>query len=239
MSQSERNTGFLSVDSDYNFDLYLDTMYIASRSFSNLALPPGNYILRAYDANDLSWQSRGFTRQVQILPGEHVKLTFDQQQAIHLYSKPFGSEVYLNNELLGKTPLVVTNPITNTEKLTLKKTGFQEFNLFVNNNQKEYLVELKRKDDINQTLVFRAVPDKKHISWLREGLVVTSLVSSWASFFFKREADKNYEKYLRTADPFQMVTSFRKTQDFDRYAEIALGVSLVSLGTYLFLLLID
>jgi hypothetical protein len=98
---------------------------------------------------------------------------------------------------------------------------------------------LTRKIDFDPSIVLKEVPNKKHFSWLREGLVVTSLVGSWASFFFKREADKHYDRYLRTADPAEMHRSFKKTEDFDRYAEIAIGISIISVGTYLYLLITD
>ena len=70
-------------------------------------------------------------------------------------------------------------------------------------------------------------------------LVVVSLASSWASFYFKREADKYYNQYQRASDSRDMISLYSKTERYDRMSEIAIAVSAVTLGTYLYILLFN
>jgi hypothetical protein len=220
-------------------DIYIDTTYIASHSFSYLSLESGRYTLYAYEPNNLEWKPNSIKKQIEIIKGEHLQIDLSDFESVRIYSKPYNSYVYSNNILMGRTPLILQTSKAQDQSLTIKKEGFNDYAFSLTDNQKQYMIELNRLDNYEHLTVLKSGAENNHFRWYREGLIVTSVVSSWASFFFKKRADLNYNRYLRTAEPVQMVTSFRRTQDFDRYAEIALGVSLVSLGIYFFILIID
>lgn len=238
-TQTDANKGYLSVETTPSLDIYVDTTYIASHSFSYLSLAAGKHTLYAYQSKNLKWNQSGVKKQIDIKPGEHLSIILDSLETVRIYSNPFNSDVYANDAFLGKTPLVMNLSPLNNQALTIRKKGFKDYSLALNEDQRDYMVQLRHLDNYKQIDVLKSGPESNHFRWYREGLIVTSVVSSWASFFYKRRADEYYDRYLHTADPFQMVTSYRRTQDFDRYADIALGISLVSLGIYLFILIID
>jgi hypothetical protein len=239
LTQSKSKIGYLSVESDASLDIYIDTTYIASHSFSYLSLAAGKYTLYAYQSNSLKWNQSSIKKPIEIKHGEHLSINLNSLETFRIYSTPFNSDVYANGTFLGKTPLAMNLSPVNGQALTIRKMGFEDYSLALNEDQREYQVQLRRLENHKHNYVLKSGPEKSHFKWYREGLIVTSVVSSWASFFYKRKADEYYDRYMHTADPFQMVMSFRRTQDFDRYADIALGISLVSLGIYLFILIID
>ena len=239
LTQTESNTGYLSVESDSGLDIYIDTTYIASHSFSHLVLPTGKYTLYAYKSNSLKWNKSGIQKQINIKADELLSVNLDTLETIRIYSNPFNCDVYDNGSYLGKTPLMMNLPPLSSHSLTIQKKGFKDYSLMLNEDQRDYKVQLQLLDQYIHNDVLKSGLNNNDFKWYKEGLIVTSVVSSWASFFCKRKADDYYDHYMHTADPLQMETSFRKTQDFDRYADIALGISLVSLGVYLFTLIID
>jgi hypothetical protein len=82
-------------------------------------------------------------------------------------------------------------------------------------------------------------PSQGGLKWYREGLVVTSLIASWTSFYYKRQADQAHARYLVTSDSRKRFALWNQTRQYDTFSEIAIGVSVATLGTYFFLLLID
>ena len=81
--------------------------------------------------------------------------------------------------------------------------------------------------------------DNSQTTWFKEGFVVVSVLSSWAAFYFKREADKNYNKYLEEGNTSKMNYYYDTTKKLDTYSDISITVSLASLGTYMYFLIFD
>ena len=236
---AQEDTGYLSVDVDENFVISLDTLIVSNHSFSNLALKPGTYKIRAFNPDDISWYQNTFDKVIKIIPGEKVEINFKQNNYYRIYSTPINSKVFFQDKLLGKTPLFLNKDIYNDIELTLQKNGFKNKTFLLSANSNEYFINFNERDESQNRKVFLTGIEKSNLKWIEEGLILTSLLSSWTSFFFKREADKSYEKYLNSANPQKMEDYFNKAENFDTYAEIAIGVSIVSLGTYLYILLTD
>ena len=70
LSQSDSKMGYLSVESDASLDIYIDTTFIASHSFSYLSLAAGKYTLYAYQSKSLKWNQNGIRKQIEIKAGE-------------------------------------------------------------------------------------------------------------------------------------------------------------------------
>jgi len=233
--------GYLSVNASKDYQIFINDSLLNQGSFSKLALKPGDYDLSALNPNNLSWLNRGFIQNIEIIHGETTTVFIPVSEYITIRSKPFGSEIYNENRLIGTTPLVLSSEKYNGKNFILKKAGFEDKSFVILKNNKNYSFDLVQKDNDKNfpNPVLNANLEKNNFNWLKEGLVVTSLLSSWASFYFKREADKNYDKYLHSADPQMMQYYFNRTGDFDKYSEIAIGVSVVALGTYIYILISD
>ncbi len=94
-------------------------------------------------------------------------------------------------------------------------------------------------------LKFKYIPLKsQHLAksekikkYLKPGLATLAIMSNWGSFYLKRVADDYYDRYRSTSNLHEINYYYRKTQQFDQWSNVLLGVSVVSISVYLYLLL--
>jgi len=239
-SSMAQGTGYLSVTADDSMRIYVDTLLVGEKKVSFLELPTGTYRVHAYNPYHRNWSDRGTTQNVKITSGEHVRLDLKSGEKVKIISVPFGSRVYIGNDFLGQAPLIYDRRTLSDQPLRIENKGFQNKSFTLVQGQNVYRVSLDRLEpDKKQTRLARYRENENTIKWYREGLVVVSLASSWASFYFKREADKYYTQYRRASDSRDMISLYSKTENYDRMSDIAIAVSAVTLGTYLYLLLFN
>jgi len=231
--------GYLTLNVETGYQVLLDSQLIADRSFENMPLIAGDYLLHAYNPNDLIWQNRGIIKKITIYEAETLVVDFITENKISIFSNPPGGLVYVDNQLIGQTPLQALYSYPDGKLFRVIKDGYQEGSFIKEAEKKNYTIKLKTILLPPALTVLQDHPNENNLKWLHEGLIITSLASSWLSFLFKREADANYEKYLRSARPSDMQKYYDRTIRFDHYAEISVGISLVSLGGYFYLLLTD
>ncbi|MCB0283126.1 MAG: hypothetical protein KDF60_11150 [Calditrichaeota bacterium] len=78
--------------------------------------------------------------------------------------------------------------------------------------------------------------NEKNIS-VKTTLIVSAIAANWFSFYLKRRADNYYDKYQSASDLSRINNYYNKTEQYDNFSEIMLGISTVALGTYIYLLL--
>ena len=76
ISSAQDDIGYLSVDVDENFVIYMDTLILSNHAFSNLAVKPGEYQIRAFKPDDLSWHHTTFEKLIKIRAKERIELNF-------------------------------------------------------------------------------------------------------------------------------------------------------------------
>jgi hypothetical protein len=231
--------GFLSIDNKDSLMIYLDSIPVSNRSFDSLCLEPGIYHLRAIPDNSLNWLNGGDERTVEILPDSCLKLELEKSIYINLNSVPYGCEVHHHDHIIGTTPLLIKKKDFLNDSLLLKKQGYLEQTITIGERQDHYRAILERINGAKESPVIKNRQEKKYIHWEREGLLICSILTGWGSFIFKREADHYYDKYQKTTSPQLIETYYNRTKNYDRWAEISLGVSIISLGSYFYLLIKD
>jgi len=191
------------------------------------------------DNHDFSWNKRASREIIQVLPGQEVTKDFQSKNFVKILSRPVGSDVYLGSILLGKTPLILKEDILSGQPVVLRKNGYKEKTFaFQDLSDKEYLT-LPKADPGDDDDVFEASLGATRVNWLRESLIFASFASSWAAFMFKRKADQNYSGYLNSSIPVMMDRYYTESQKFDRYSEIAIGISVATLSVYMLLLIME
>jgi hypothetical protein len=234
------NTGYLSVSVEKGMQIYIDTTFIGAHSFSYMELPVGDYTIHVFNAQTHDWSDRGMKKTITINENGYVKLDFVLTNQIKVLSLPIGGRVFAGEKLIGNTPITFDRSLVGTEAIKIEKNGYMEQSFNLNSNQKEYSFSLRPIENDPQFNVAKlSTESQKGLKWYREGLVVTSLIASWAAFYYKREADQSYSRYRVTSDSRKRFALWNQTRKYDTFAEIAIGVSVATLGTYFFLLLID
>jgi len=239
-AQNEIETGTLSISLKSPGYIYIDSEYLSNKSIQNLNLKNGKYHISVFNSNSRKWNERGFEKSITILPEMHTELLIENTNLYYFNSTPYNSEIVQRNETLGKTPTFINSyDIDKSVKLTIQKSGYIDKEVFVSPNQYEYFFNLKPetiKSDIN---IASTGLDNSQTTWFKEGFVLVSVLSSWAAFYFKRKADKYYDKYLQEGNHLKMNNYFDKTEKFDTYSDVSIAVSLTSLGTYMYFLIFD
>jgi hypothetical protein len=240
-SQLPEQVGFITVKAPDSLHIFLNEELISRGSFESLALQPGTYKIHAYNMKNLSWINRGIEKTISIHNNENKFINFSDTHGIKILSMPPASQVFYNEKYLGKTPILFfpEDEDTKNGEITIIREGYQKGQVTLNGGTNEYKVILKPKDNFPERIVYKSSLKSGGFRWSREGLIVASLATSWLSFYFKREADRNYDKYLRASDPGKMETYYDRTSNLDAYAEISVGISVLSLGTYFYFLLTD
>jgi len=75
--------------------------------------------------------------------------------------------------------------------------------------------------------------------YVRRGLLATTIVSNWAAFYLKRQADDYYRQYQRASELGQIKHYYNKTARYDNYATAMLIISGAALTAYLYFLFTD
>jgi hypothetical protein len=234
VAQNE-SAGYLSIDNHNNMNIYLDSILIANHSFTNLALNPGTYTIRADYQGSTSWLPAGYQQSVEILPDSCIKLNLELTIFINIKSQPYGAALFLDEKYVATTPVLLNKDDYLNHTLLIKKDGYQDRWININENENKYNIILHTSN--GNTTVLKGKQDKKYLSWKKEGLIISSIVTSWMAFLLKRQADHYYDKYKTTSNPALIERYYDNTKKYDLYADIALGVSIISLGTYFYYLI--
>jgi hypothetical protein len=227
----------LTIQVDPEVEIFLDKTLIANQSFSQLAVQTGTYELIIVDTHNFSWNDRAIRETIQIVPGGELNRDFRSENYRKISSQPVGADIYLGSILLGQTPYTIKKELLQDQSITLRKNGFKEKSFSLTQIDETDYLKLSRLDE-DDTPVFRAALGGTQINWFREGLIFTSFLSSWASFMFKREADKNFTlASINSSIPPISQQYYDQAKQFDQYAHVAIGVSVAALGVYMLIIM--
>lgn len=235
----ESETGHLTIEVDPHNEIYIDSVLVANQSFTRLALQAGTYRIHVQDSHDFSWDSRPVEETVRIMPSSEVRLDYRQTRFARIKSQPSGSDVYLGSILLGQTPLNIRRETLEGQSVILRKNGYNEHTFSLQQITESDYLTLSRNEKSKNGSVFEASLGGTRVNWFRESFILTSFVSSWAGFLFKRKADQSYAAYMNSSLPPVMERHYNDAQTYDRYSEIAIAVSVTSLTVYLLMVVLE
>lgn len=240
VAQETNNTGNLSILLNGPGFIYINSELISDQSILHMPLKSGEYNISVSSSTSRKWNDRGYEKQIYIYPNQNIELNIKNTNLYYVNSYPFGSNVVFNNKVIATTPAYIDiSDLDLTENLEIKKEGFYKKNFAINKSKNEYFLKLKPLANNNDLIVASSGLDNAQASWYKEGFVLVSVLSSWAAFYFKREADKNYSRYLSEGNSSKMNKYFDNTKRFDTYSDISLSVSITSIGTFMYFLIFD
>jgi len=229
----------LSVSVDSDIEIFLDSTLIADESFSRLAIKTGTYELLVVDTDNFSWNKKAKRETIQILSEVEITRDYRSENYRDIYSQPVAAEVYLGSILLGQTPITLKKELLVDQSILLSKEGFGEKSFTLADIDNDQYLKLTKTNPGDNPAVYEAALGATQVNWWRESLIATSFLSSWASFMFKRKADQNYDRYLLSSNPMLMQQYYDEAQKFDRYSEVAIGISVAALSIYMIILMTE
>jgi len=234
-----QNVGYLSVSVDPDVEIFLDSTLVADHSFSRLSLNVRTYELLILDKQDFSWNKKAIKETIQILADHETVRDYQSKNYRNILSQPVGSDVYLGSILLGQTPITLKEELIAGQPITLRKNGFKEKTFTLAQIDDNDYLKLNKLNPEDNPAVFEASLGGTQVNWFRESLILSSFLSSWGAFMFKRKADQNYARYLSSSFPPLTQQYYDEAQKFDRYSEIAIGISITALSIYMIILITD
>lgn len=234
----DQNLGYLSIKSDRPVTVFLNDMLISNDEFEFLALKPGKYNLEILSNSDL-WTERTYQKNIAIIPDKHHVEKVKFNAPVLLNTEPFGSEIYIDNQLVGQTPAYIDFDQNKGKNFKLVLSGYKEQEFTLTDSLVLQKISLSPLSPNREPYVLNAESTNNYNTVYKHGFLVTSVLSSWAAFYLKREADKNYDKYLQAGDPDKIEKYFNRTTRLDRFSEAAAVISISTLGVYLYFLIFD
>lgn len=229
----------MSVSVDSDIEIFLDSTLIADESFSKLAIEIGTYELLVVDTDNFSWNKKAKRETIQILSDVEITRDYRSENYRDIYSQPVAADVYLGSILLGQTPITLKKELLVDQSILLSKDGFREKSFTLADIDNDQYLKLIKTNTGDNPAVFEASLGATQVNWWRESLIVTSFLGSWTAFMFKRKADQNYDRYLLSSNPMLMQQYYDEAQKFDRYSEVAIGVSIAALSIYMIILMTE
>jgi len=128
---AEEETGTISVHGNPSeADIYINDKKIGAAPIENKALPAGTYMLRVSHA-----EYEDYTGIITVTGGKNTIERYSLKSlsgSITVEGFPDGSEVFLNNELLGKTPIFNMEVPGGINKVVIKGNGNEDYETTVN-----------------------------------------------------------------------------------------------------------
>jgi hypothetical protein len=239
--ESGSHSGYLSITSEINMIVTINDSLEVYTPTEPILLPDGEYRLKANALNDRNWYSKTIKADFTITAGETTQVRLEAERYRLIQSDP--GQAFLvtqQDSTLGKTPYILDyNDAFSI--LYLEKKGYLRKRIDITDQQWPMMVTLQREEELRQAISIpaqmkRPSPFRKY---LKPGLAVTAVASNWLSFYLKRKADDYYDKYHSSSDLNRMNRYYDRTEQFDLYSAVMLGVSTAATVTFFYLLLSD
>lgn len=200
--------------------IYLDTLFLGMTPLNEVPVAAGTHTLALFHVADKRWSAFAYAETLVIREGEHVTRELSLPTIYHLVTDPYGASVFLDDSLLGLTPLYLfAGPEAKMFKVT--KAGFEEQLVPVGGDATEVRVALKPLPGAPPTRssLFLSSDESNNPLpiYLSTGAAV---VSGVAAAYWKTRADSYYADYRQSGDP--------STLDHVRHFDLLSGIALVT-----------
>lgn len=195
-----------------------------------LALEPGKHHVVVTPPDALDWLSQPWVGEVVLTSGDttHIEVVF--QRSYTIQSEPFGADVVVQQQPVGKTPVYVTLPETEWRTVTLSLPGYADTTFTIGLNEQElFRIVLKPAPDLAadvlKTQSLKKSGKTRKIIYTGVGL---ALLSGGLALYFRDKANDRFDRYKRTGNPAKFNKFYDDAKKFDRLAAVSFGVFQVS-----------
>jgi hypothetical protein len=215
--------------------VWIDSVSVGKTPLENYKIAPGQHHIIVSPPQSGIWNFEDKSYDVIIEENEDKSITATFFKPVYINSIPYGAHLKSEEKHIGITPIYLPFEINRDKSFKLIKEGYQAYEFTLKRANPILAKLLKEEEKAEQsTPELYGMAKKKHTK-TKFVLLATTVAAHWASFYFKNKADDEFEKYLLTAEPGQMDTFLSNTQRYDRFSEIALGVSFASLAGLIYM----
>jgi hypothetical protein len=219
----------------------LSDSIIVKAPLDSILLIPGIYSIRARVINDRNWFSQPIISTVQIESGKTREIYLEPEYRKLIQSYPSEAQIYTEKDsLLGETPYILSHK-TLYSHLYVHKMGYIRKQIDIAHGPWPKMVQLQVDNNSTRQIIFPTQPPRRtgFRKYAKPILAATSITTNWLSFYLKRKADDYYDKYKTSSNSEKIKKYYDRTERFDLYASIMLGVSTAATTAFFYYLVKD
>jgi hypothetical protein len=234
-------SGWLELISETPIEkVWIDSIEISVSQNLLIEIETGVHEFQARAQNPANWFLQDIIDEIEIIANDTVKFNLFFPEFKMLNSDPYGADIWVGSNLLGKTPYLIGKEILSENKIVLSKFGYKDTTL---SNVDQFFptiwVTLDRdqnaQNETNQIMQLNFGQKRKYRNYalLTFGLGLASGVSAYLT---KKEADNNYDNYLVASNPTEFNKFYNSAERYDRIAAVSYVIFEVNVlaSTYYF-----
>ncbi len=242
-AQEAEKVGFVWVRATRaGTEIRLDGRTVGFTPLDTLKVSPGRHRLVAIVPDRTSWLDRDWASDIEVRPGETLKVEIVFERSYSINSVPYGAQVFVNGKVIGDTPAIVSLPDTaSAADIILTKEGFLPDTLRLNEwSQRLIQVKLTRKPGAAIAVTFSGASAGELQATTKKWIYISAgagVLTGLTALYFKRRADNTYDRYMKAIDPTEIERLYNRTKRFDDYAALSFVAFQVSFGSTLYFFL--
>ncbi|MDZ7333099.1 MAG: PEGA domain-containing protein [candidate division KSB1 bacterium] len=240
--QPADSLGFLNIQTDsLHVEIFLNNKTLGFTPLPILALPAGKYQITASHPNPYIWGNLDWRDSILVVAHDTLIVRPKFKTILTIRTNPFDAAIYLDNELIGHTPLSFPIDLSPDKQLVIKKEGFHDqlvrLSDLKNNSIQIDLIRNQYNWELSQTKYRHQKLIKKYYRSISYSLWGLSIVTGLSTVYFKDQADDYYQKYLVAGSMQQMNRYYSATRRYDRYTYISLAALQACFGLSFYFLM--
>jgi hypothetical protein len=215
-------------------DVLVDGVSVGKTPLGSIPCSPGVHSVRVISPDPDNWLSRDWETRVAVDSGATVVLETAFPRRVWVGSDPPGAVIIVEGILQGSTPSAVDLPPDRSVLIMLRKTGYEDEILDPRNEMTSLLTVLTPQSAGLPKSLFRTSNEASRM--VRAGWVsgIVAVISGVTGYFLKREADREYDRYLGEVYVDSMNRHYQDSQTLDRWAFACYGLGEVVFGISLY-----
>ena len=238
---SSQDFSIINIHADFpGLSVFLDGDSIGKTPLNNYKISVGHHALIVQPPEWPVWDRGEFS--VTFLADARDTLTFKATfpQNVLVNSIPYDAQVYLNDQLAGVTPMMLSLSRSGDDVIRIEKEGYVAFETKPDGSVKILYAELKQREEWRQkqqaekTAKEKSIRNNKKLLISSLGVAVTT---GLLTLHFRSRGNDEYALYQKASHPSAMNEHYDKAQYYDGLASISYAVFEVSfvLSGYFFL----
>ena len=220
--------------------IYSDTMLIGTTPLSDYNIKEGDHKIKIVNPKSLQdWQNDNRTLELKISKDTSINVMF--KYFYYLNTIPYNADVYMNDTLLGKTPLRFFEDTELKGSLLIKMKNYKNYSYDLRNYDfttgANITLKSKGLETVND-LVYKdrstQFKTKRNIFPIL-GTAAASVFTAVMAFNYKNIANSEYDKYLLRGNP----QNLQESQNNDVYFAVSVAVMQVAIGGLVYFLFFD
>jgi hypothetical protein len=239
---SSQDFSTINVRADFRgLPVFLDGDSIGKTPLRNHKISVGNHKLIVQPPDWPVWDYRAFNVAFWAAAGDSLSFKATFPQNVFVNSIPYDANVYLNGQIMGKTPLMLSLTRSGNDVIRIEKEGYMTFETKPDSSTKILSVELKEhaawreKQSAEKNAKEKSIRNNRKLLFSSLGVAVTT---GLLTLHFRSRGNDEYSLYEQAANPSVMNEHFDRAQYYDDLASVSYTVFEISfvLSGYFFLI---